>query len=116
MSEVLNAIQDRITTIDCKISANANVMDYVEELDFLKGLLCKLMMHDDGADQPKNMPAGVIGDILGQYPRETPVFIYNCAPGDDSLHRFSQLSSFQFNEEKGAVELFYDDNYSYEDY
>lgn len=118
MSEVLNAIQDRITTIDCKIQSNDNVRDYVEELNFLKELLGKLMTHDEGTDQSTVMEAGIITDIFGTYARETPVFVYNCTPGTDALYRFSRLSSYQFNKEKGAIELFYSegDENSYEDY
>ena len=118
MSEVLKVIQDRITAIDWKISANDHVKDYVEELNFLKELLCKLMTHDEGLDQSKVMDAGTVSDIFGQYVRETPVYVYNCAPGADDTYRFSCLSSFQFNKEKGTLEIFYNDGdeYSYEDY
>lgn len=116
MSEVLKAIQDRITAIDWKISSNDNVRDHVEELNFLKELLGKFMVY--GSGQSNTMDVGAIVDVLGAYARETPVFAYNCTPGTDALYRFSRLQSFLYNPEKGAIELYYNegDENSYEDY
>jgi hypothetical protein len=118
MSEVLKTIQDRITVIDSKVASNDNVKDYVEELDFLRSLLGKMMLQDQGVDPSLLLDAGTIVDVFGGYAREIPVFVYNCVPGTDSLYRFSRLSSFQFNKEKKSIELFYSgsDENSYEDY
>lgn len=118
MSEVLQTIERRISDIGWKISTNDNVKNYVEELDFLKELLGKLMTTEDFADESKIMDTGVFSDILGTFKRGTPVFVYNSVPGDDEKYRFSRLSSYQFNKEKNTIELFYHegDEYSYKDY
>jgi hypothetical protein len=118
MSEVLETIEKRIADIRWKISQNDNIKNHIEELDFLKELLGKLMMSEDFVDESKIMDTGVLSDILGTFKRGTPIFVYNSVPGDDEKYRFSILSSYQFNKEKKTIELFYheDDEYSYEDY
>jgi hypothetical protein len=118
MSEVLKVIETRIADISHKISTDNNIKPYIEELDFLKELLGKLMMSEDVEDESKVMDAGIFADILGAYPRKTPVFIFNSVLGDEEQYRFSRLSSYQFNKERGTLELFYSEgeDHTYGDY